>query len=206
MVELPPELLVFKPDNRERTRRAISRVVESAVREAGTKFISVAKVRQAGAKDNNAAQECLKAWRAGLSVAEPWTGRPEAPGPSAETPVAGNRGELAQKIRDARTDGDRETLMHELAALVASGEVDPDEAREIRGPLQEARQAAEAKRGNEPPPEDPTKLVLSSPEAMLAARALDLFVSDERRDRMLAMIAAELEADRIEHPNQEGGP
>ena len=96
--------------------------------------------------------------------------------------------------------------MHELAALVASGEVDPDEAREIRGPLQEARQAAEAKRGNEPPPEDPTKLVLSSPEAMLAARALDLFVSDERRDRLLAMIAAELEADRIEFPNQEGGP
>ncbi len=201
--DLPPELMKFKPENRERTRRAIAKVVEEAVRDAGTKLISVAKVRDAGAKDNNAAQECLKAWRAGLSIAEPWIDPPTPAKPGDLAPPAEARSLLAQRIRETQTDGQREAVMHELAALVLDGVVDPDEAREIRGPLQEARQAGEAKRANEPPPEDPTKLALCSLEAAQAARALDLFVGDERRDRIMAMIAAELEADTIEHPTEE---
>ncbi len=206
-IDLPAELKSYKSENRERARRAIASIVEDVVRKAGTEFISVEKVMRAGAKDRNGTTACLRAWRSGeVSVAETWADPPAGGHPRDSedvAPPAEARSLLARRIREAKTDGDREGVMHELAALVADGIYEPDEAREIRGPLQEARQAAEAKRGNEPPPEDPTKLLLASPEAMMAARALDKLVSDERFDRLLAMIAAELDADVIEHPTEE---
>jgi len=200
MAEIPQEIRKYTPENRERCRRAITAALEGALR-ADKKLIGVEKVMDAGARDRNATTTMLRLWRAGeLSVADVWDApKVDAPSLPADVP------RLGALVRAAKSDGDREELLHELAALVADGKVAPDEAAQIRAALAEARQAADAKRSNEPAPEDPHKLLLASPEAMLAARALDWFVDDGRRDRVLAFIAAELEADRAQHPNEDEG-
>ena len=207
MAEIPPEATKFKPANREKIRRAIARVAEDAVRPS-TKLISVDKVMDAGASDRNGATKLLRLWRDGaLSVADAWDDPPARPASSSgDSPGEDSpREQLAKKIREAVTDGDREAVVQELAALVAAGTIPPDEAAQIKGALAEARLAADAKRSNEPPPEDPRTLLLASPEAMQAARAIDWLVDDARRDRVLALVAAELEADRAQHPNADEG-
>lgn len=210
MADLPTDALAYKPENREKIRRAIAAVVEKAVRDAGTKLISVERVKGAGASDQNATTKLLKLWREGaLSVADSWDDRPSSSGggegDAGEPDADKQRAELAKRIREAGTDGDREAVLHELAAMVAAGVIGHEAANSIRGATQEARHASGAKRANEPPPEDPTKLLLASPEAMEVARAMDLLVSDERFDRCCAFVAAEVEADLLESPNTDEG-
>lgn len=205
---IPQELRRYTPENRERCRRAIAAVIEPGVR-GDKKAISVEKVLDAGAKDRNGTTTMLRLWRSGaLSVAESWDD-PPAPAASTASSTDGDqiepRAQLAARIRAATTDGDRQEIVQEVAALVAAEVLDPDEAAQIKGAIAEARLSAEAKRVNEPPPEDPSKLRLASLEAMNAAAALDMFVDDARRDRVLALIAAELDADRLAHPNEDEG-
>lgn len=204
MAEIPKEALKFKGPTREKVRRAAARVLECEETRSSTKAISVAKLRGAGCGDQNAATELLRLWRSGaLSIVDSWDDPAPASTGSADEPA--DPSSLGALVRAAKSDGDREELLHELAALVADGKVAPDEAAQIRAALAEARQAADAKRANEPPPEDPSKLRLASIEAMNAAAALDMMVDDARRDRLLALIAAELEADRVQHPNEDEG-
>ncbi len=207
MPEIPAELRSYKPETREKIRRGLCSALEVAAREAcGRKpaLFSGESVRVAAGADSNACNRAFKAWKAGLlSVGESWAGEESAkrPEPAQKADASG----LGERVRVATTDGDREELLHELAALVADGQVDPVQAREIRGSLAEARQAADAKRANEPPPEDPRRMLLASPQAMDAARAIDRIVDDARFDRVLAFIAAEVEADKIQHPNTDEG-
>ncbi len=197
---LPIEALTFKPATRENVRRALAKLLETEERRQDKKEISATKLRGAGSGDQNATTTLLRLWRAGeLSIADSWGGE-ERPTAGTSTGAQG-RLDLAQRIRGATTDGERESLLHELAALVAIGDVDADEAAQIKGAMTEARQAAEARRSNEPPPEDPTRLLLADSAAMEAARAIDLIEDEARRDRVLAFIAAELEADMAANPN-----
>ena len=204
MAEIPQEVRKYTPENRERCRRGIATVIEQALR-GDKKTIGVEKVMDAGSRDRNGTTAMLRLWRSGeLSVADRWDDPPPAkPGVTGGDEDAAST--LGGLVRAAKSDGDREELLHELAAQVADGNVAPDEAAQIRAALAEARQAADAKRANEPLPEDPTKLRLASLEAMNAAGAIDLFVDDTRRDRVLAFIAAELDADRMQNPNTDEG-
>lgn len=208
MAEIPQELRHIKGATLEKIRRAIVRVLEAAEARESTKVITVDRVRGAGAGDQNATQKALKAWReARLSVADPWDSpavTQASPGADVSDEAAARR-ELAARIRSATTDGDREDIAQEVAALVAAEVLEPEEASQIKSAVAEARLSADAKRRNEPPPEDPRKLRLASLEAMNAAGAIDMMVDDARRDRVLALIAAELDADRLAHPNEDEG-
>lgn len=211
MAEIPKEAEKFKGPTREKVRRAIARVLEGEETRASTKAISVTKVRGAGAGDANATTELLRLWRAGaLSVADSWD---DAPAGGASSPEAGAfaermaqaRAELERMIRAAKTDGDREQVAHEVMAQLAGGLIDHDTAKEIKGQLDAALKAAEAKRKAEPPPEDPTRLRLASDLALKAAAAVDLVLDVGRRERIVAFIARELEQDLDEHPNTDQG-
>lgn len=202
---IPTEALTFKPATRENVRRALGKLLETEERRQDKQSISATKLRGMGSGDQNATTTLLRLWRAGeLSIADSWAD--ERPAASAPTSSGDARVQLAQQIRHATTDGEREALLHELAAIVAEGDMDADEAAQIKGAMTEARQAAEARRSNEPPPEDPTRLLLADSAAMEAARAIDLIEDESRRDRVLAFIAAELEADMAQNPNTSATP
>ncbi len=211
MEKIPKGATKFKGATREKVRKALARVLEEDEVRASTKAVSVAKVRGAGGGDQNAITELVRLWRAGhLSVSDSWDDAPVAAvqtGPAGQPrgQAADDRVNLMERIRAATTDGDREAIAQEVGALVAGGVLAPDEAAQIKGALGEARLAAEARRANEPPPEDPTKMLLASPEALEAARALDMLVGDARRDQALSYIAAQLELDRAEFPHADEG-
>lgn len=208
MGEIPKELEKFKGPTREKVRHALLRTIETQELRESTKAVSIAKVRTNGGGDQNAITECLRAWRAGqLSMAEPW----DAPAVSAADAVAEEdereaaRTQLAGMIERAATDGDRESVGLEIMRQLALGLIGEKDGKALQALLGEVRQTAQKKRENEPPPEDPTRLLLASELGMKAARAVDLMVSDARRDRVLAFIAAELDADAIECPNVDRG-
>ena len=211
MPDMPKELGKFKGATREKVRKALIRVLEADEVRASTKAVSIAKVRGAGGGDQNAITEIVRAWRGGeLSVADSWDDQKPAaaeagPAVMAAGGPADDRVRLMERIRAATTDGEREGIAQEVGALVAGGVLAPDEAAQIKGAMGEARLAAEARRANEPPPEDPTRLLLASAEAMEAARAIDLIVDDERRDRLLGYVQEQLDADRVECPNADEG-
>ncbi len=182
----------------ERCRLAI---LGHLVELAGDPHVTQAMVRAAAGVGQNCAKAICNGYNAGEmpDVLTPWVP------PQRDDDGASPREALAELLGDL-TDEGRERSTHEVARLVALGLLDPSEAREIRGPLDSARNSADAARKNSPPPEDPTRFLLASSEALEAARALDLIVDDERRDRVLAIVAAELEADIVACPNvDEGG-
>lgn len=208
MGEIPKEALKFKGATREKVRAAIVRVLEEGARKS-TKAISVAKVRGAGSGDQNATTELLRLWRAGWSAADSWEDQPAAAGGGDAEDLERRRAEARDKlegmISPGMTDGEREAVAHEVIRQLAARLIDPEVAKVIQSHLGEARQQAEKRRKNEPPPEDPTRILLASEVAMKAARAIDLYVSDARRERVLAFLGAELEADALEHPNVDRG-
>lgn len=194
MAQIPKELERFPSASRERVRQAIARALEEPAR--GDKHaVRVTDVRSAAKCEMEAARQTLAAWREGkVSIADSWA---DAPAGGAQDTLA----ELEARVREARSDADREALAHELAALLAGGRVAPDVAREIRGALSDARASAEKKREIEPPQAEAERLALVGERETKAALALFYMVSDQRRDRLLAMIEAELAADLAEHPN-----
>lgn len=183
MKEIPKEVASITGAVREKVRRAIARVLESEETRGSKKVISVAKVRAAGQCDNHAATKLLSLWRAGaLSIADSWEDPPPDGASSPEAVVFAERLREAQvtlerMIREAAanpTDGARERISMEVMAQLAGGLIDPDIAGEIKGQLDAALKAGEAKRKAEPPPEDPTRLRLASELALKAATAVDL--------------------------------
>lgn len=197
--EIPKEAAKFKGATRDKVRRGLAALLERALRD-DKKAVTVAAIRGEVGGDQNAITTCLRLWRAGeWSVADSWDD-PQQPAVRQGEPAGDERAALMGRIRSAQTDGDREAVVHELAALVAGRVVDPDEAAQIRGALAEARQAAEAKRATEPPPEDPTRLLMATEEAMQVAQAVDWIVDEARRARVVAFVQRELESDMLEHP------
>lgn len=213
MAEIPKEALKFKGPTREKVRRALASVIECDEHRASTKVVSVAKLRGAGAGDQNAATELLRLWRAGtLSIVDSWDDPTPGSAPGTDEAAAefarratAARAELERMIRAAKTDGDRELVAHEVMAQLAGGLIDHEIAKEIKGQLDAALKAAAAKRATEPPAEDPTKLALVSDLAMGVGRAVDLVVNDSRRERIAAFVARELEQDLDEERNVDAG-
>ncbi len=194
MSQIPKEIEKFPSASRERVRQAIARALEEPAR-ADKHAVRVTDVRSAAKCEMAAASGCLAAWREGkVSIAESWA---DASGQEARETLE----DLERRVRAAESDGDREALAHELAALLAGGRVAPDVAREIRGALGDARASAEKKRELQPPQTEAERLVLVGEREAQAALSLFYMVSAQRRDRLLAMIEAELAADLAEHPN-----
>jgi hypothetical protein len=192
---IPPEVEGVPPESRERIRLAIIEVRDSGDTPTLRRVRAVAEV------DQGAVAIVVRAHVAGdmPPLMQPWD-----VGPGAAD--GGGSAGLVDMIRAAETDSDRERLAMEIAAMVATGDLRSDDGRVLAQLLTNARQSAVKRRELEPPPEDPTKLLLASAEAMSAARAFDLIVDDDRRDRVLAYVAAELAADRAAIPNvDEGG-
>lgn len=205
---IPKELAKFKGITREKARHALVRTIETQELRESTKLVSIAKLRTNGGGDQNCITECLRAWRAGLlSFGDSWGDEAPSAGAVAaeEDEREAAREKLAEMITTAATDGDREAVGLEIMRQLTLGLIGEKDGKVLQGLLGEVRQTAQKKRENEPPPEDPTRLLLASEEGMKAARAIDLMVSDERRERVLGFLAAELLADAAEHPNVDCG-
>ena len=209
MQEMPASCAIYKGATREKVRRALVRVLEGDEQRVSTAVVTIRTLRQAGTSDQNCTAEMLRLWRAGsVSVVDSWDDPrrgelradppPVAP-PASPTSTA--RPGLGARVRSARTDADREGILHELAALVAEGGIAPDEAAQVRAALAEARQAAEKSREVAPVPEEAERMLMVGEAEALAARSLFLMVSDERRARLFALVAAEALVDAAENPN-----
>jgi hypothetical protein len=206
MSQLPAKMLAYGPEVREQARRAIAKVCEDVIREAGKKYITVEKVKAAGSRSQNGTNTMLGLWRTGeVSVADSWGDPPKPAEPAAAEKSAARSDELLSKIEAAENPRAISEVAREVMRLVARGDLEAGDGRVILDAAREQRNGLEQARELEPPPEDPRKLLLAGASAMDAARALDRFVDLERRDRVLAFIAAEVEADRISHPNEDEG-
>lgn len=106
---------------------------------------------------------------------------------------------FAAALRAAQTDEQRAQLQHELAALVAAGIYSHQEANAIRQALASATSHGREAR-NAPDEEARRQRVYAGADAYALVRAYDGIVSDERRERILRMVAAEFAADLEEHP------
>lgn len=187
------EVLAVPAERREAIRAAALRLERG-----GKKVTNRAVLGIVGGKAASASA-VLKAWRAGfLDLAQPWGLELERhPGTGEAAAVA----DLLQQIRTAAGPGDLARVCQTAAELAVAGLLTDSKAKTVRDLVTEQRRALADAVKIEPPKEDPTKILLASAEAMEAARAVDFLICDERRDRVLGMIAAELAADRAETPN-----
>jgi len=196
--------LLVPPPVREKIRLAIIELTRTKQK------LGIRAIRSQAGCSQAAVSVVLREHIAGRMppIYQPWD---EARTPSVASAATGGvgvsypQGSFPARVLAARTDGEREALCAEAASLVAAGELEPAFAREVRGLLAEGRMAADAKRGSEPPPVDPTKYCLVSELALKVGRAVDLVVSDARRDRIAAFAARELELDLDEEKNVDMG-
>lgn len=224
MVQVPEQFGRIPGETVERVRLAIIEV-----RMRGDS-LTVANVRAEARCDNRKCSDILRIYKAGNTppLTQAWCDAPitdaiRVRGPSVqaeakaakqakseavgEVPVDAYNAlqNLAKSIRAANSDADRERIAHEVGALVALDILTPSQAREIRGPLDSARNSADQARKTEPPKEDPRNLLLCSASAMQAARAIDWMVCDDRRDAVLAYVGSQLQIDIAENPNVDSG-
>lgn len=207
MAQIPPDCRRFKPATRERVRRAIATTIEGALR-ADKKVISVSVVMTAqGGGDQNATTALLRAWRGGLSIADSWEDVQEA----GEAP---KRNELVEAITAATTREQVAAVARMVSAKVAAGELDAAAGRVILEGLE--RQLPPAPANASGPAEDDQgvdddvdlerqRATTATDDGLELARAFDLFVSDERRRKVMEYITAEALADVAEHPNTDAG-
>ncbi len=185
-------------DLRERLRAALL----DARREG--RNVTVRWLREAAAPcDTVRAGLVLRLYRDGKMppLEQPWTDAP----PAAQAPearAAADPGDeleaLAGAVAAATTPRAISEVAGQVAALVARGQVAPAVGRVLRDLLAERRRGVAEARAVEPPPEDPTAHALVTRDALDVARAVDYIISDERRARVVALVAAELRADLIE--------
>lgn len=106
---------------------------------------------------------------------------------------AGPRELLGELIASAQTDEERERVAHEMARLIALSKLSPDDAKEIRASLAEARHSA--KNARDQPTEDPEKVYLVSPDGALLIRAFERICGDARREKILTLAQGMLKED-----------
>lgn len=208
MPDLPSDCRSFKPQTRERVRRAIAAAIEEVVREGDPRAVTVAKVRGHGSGDSNATTALLRAWRGGLSAFESWEDVQEAG-------AAPKRDELVEAIGAATTRQAVDEVARQVAAKVAAGELDAAAGRVILEALERQVGSAPAPGGDATPGAPADELdaidletqrgVLATDEALEVAEAFDLMVSGERRARVMELVQRELAQDVEEHPNTDSG-
>ncbi|MCO5166599.1 MAG: helix-turn-helix domain-containing protein [Planctomycetes bacterium] len=107
---------------------------------------------------------------------------------------------LDQKIRDARGFDDLARINHEVAALIASGALLPSRGQAIQRLMAEARQNLVAQQ-QAVPEQASTQVFLCTEEGGLLLRMFEGIVSDARRERIMALVRDQAEADLVENPN-----
>lgn len=113
---------------------------------------------------------------------------------------------LGAKIRAATSLGDLLDLGLEIAALISEGTLTATRGRALKETLGEARQALKLKLSEDRlAPSDALALVPAPAPAVELAELYMCVISEERRERILAFVRAEAEADELEHPNVDPG-
>lgn len=107
--------------------------------------------------------------------------------------------EFAEAVLAATSDEERARLQHRLAHLIALGVYGHQEANAIRQSLNTAT-AHNREARNAPGDEARASRVYAGPDSYGLVRAFDGIVSDERRARILRLVADEFQADLAEHP------
>ena len=199
MSAFPPDVEAIPPEIRERIRLGILQL-----QLAGAKVPGQRDVREVAKVDQRKNAKVMRAFKAGTlpDVRSSWgsqgRARPESQEEDGES-VDEYRAELAEMILEATDDESRERVQHEVARLVALGRISPSEAREIRGPLAEARaSAAEVRKA---PKDSAERFVLLSEAGLDLADAFERLVSDDRREMVLAFAAELLEEDLEDLPS-----
>ncbi len=171
------------------------RVVIDELKDKG-QSVSVAAVRGIAGVAAEDAQAVVRAFKAGKTppLYEKWD---NSTAYSLEQAV-----ELAQLIREAKTDAQREAVALEISARAVSGELDDKQANAARQALAEARHQAKAHREAAPEEESEQLVWLSRPAARLA-RVFDVLVSRAKREELQAHAERLLREDLEEHPNTE---
>lgn len=107
--------------------------------------------------------------------------------------------DLAERIRDAESREELLAMSREVGALVASGRLLPDRARALREVLAESRQLVrevEAARGSS----QLERGLVCTDEVVPLVVAFEGIESPERRARVLRLVDAIAEEDRLERP------
>lgn len=200
-MSLLTEVLAVPPERREQIREAVA-----ALEKTGSR-VSVRAVKKIAKGDSNALALVLRAYREGLlDSSKSWgVELDQAQNGQPPSDQGADVEQLIARVRTAAGPGDLVEVSRLALELSAAGTISEARARVIRDLAQEQRRAMADARLVEPPPEDPSRYLLASEEAMQAARALDWMVCDDRRARVLTYIAEELELDRIEHPSADEG-
>jgi hypothetical protein len=181
------QVLAVSAERREQIRAAVLRLERAGKRPTNRAVLAIVGGKAASAS------AVLKAWRAGLlDPAQPWGLELER---QPDTGEAAAVGDLLEQIRSAAGPGDLARVCRVAAELAVAGLLTDSKAKVVRDLAQEQRRALADAIKTEPPPEDPTRLLLASAEALEAARAVDLICCDQRRDALLAHIAEQLELD-----------
>lgn len=202
MSGLDPDLAAIPTDTRERLRAALVALLAEGQK------VTAAVLRERAKAGGPAATLVARLYREGTlpPLTAPWEDEPE---PGAAPAGAESGTATVEELLLALEHATQPSGVAEVARLVgrlcAAGQLDHASGRVVLDAATETRRALADQRATEPPPEDPRKMLLASPEAMQVARCVDWFVCDKRRDRVLAHVAEELEADRIEFPNTDSG-
>lgn len=213
MANVPQDALKVPPAERERVRLAVSQLVRrkgakptvAAVKKhsgVGSDWVTLLlRLRRKGdMPDEGTAKRGAGAWwtdeerQAANAPGSPSLGGP----PSAEAVNASQlRADWATRAAEARTAAEREALKLELVKLVALKVFSHQESKELRAQLSAI--------DPEPLELDASADVLVGREAEGIARAITGIVSDERRERLIALVIKEYEADVIEHGAMDTG-
>ena len=181
----PPELQAFNPKTLERIRKAVIQLQRQ-----GNTRLTNRSVKDQASCDQNAVVATMRAYRNGLlDITVPWV---------SETSPVGN---LADQIRDARTNEQLGDLAREVAAKVATGDLSASQGKTIESLIREARQqlkAHEDKGGQE----DMKNVLLAGEEAYELVFCYEGIVSDDRRAAVLQSVRDALALDKVENPNK----
>lgn len=182
---VPTEALAVPSAVRERIRLAIV-----SIKNEGAE-VTTAAIRSR-AKANPAHSALIRGLYVDGKMPDLW--HPWDPDP-ADAPRAG----VEHAVRNVRSLEDVARAQREIAAGMAAGAIEPAVGRALSEVLAEERLALQKAREHGAGGDAKTWTLLSA-EAARVAEALDLIVSEERRARLIDMIARELELDMIEHP------
>ena len=205
MTTVPPDVIRIPEDARERIRLAILQL------KLAGEGVTQTRVRAAAKVDMRRVGPVVKAFKLGRlpALGGSWTdvglglskdstqsgggGRDES---GAE--VTGVRVEIADLISAAETDEDRGRVFHLIAEAIARKGVSVAEAKALGEVLDRARMAGREHRAT--PQDDPERVLLISRDGATLLQGYERIVSEERRARVLELVAELVEEDLLELP------
>ena len=172
-------------------------VLEGPARE-DKRAITGEKVRALARANNNTTATLLRLWRTGvLSLAETWA---DGGGTQEATPEQAERVDLARRMREATSDGDRTTVLLEASARALELDIPAGLLQALTGALNAARQSHKEARAAEPPPQEIASLLPATAEAIPLIEAFESITGEARRKLVIEFAREQLERDRLEGP------